>query len=183
MTKQPLLVVIQGAPGSGKTTLVNRLRKDIEWPILGKDDLKELLFDKIPQSDSDFSRLQGAVAFDMLYAFAKRFLAQDQSVIIEGAFWKDASRKEIASVVKETGAQYLELFCHVDEEIRRERFAERQRHSAHRDATVEVAKKVANQNYDRLELGDCIEVDTREPITKDKYKEIVEAIKVKTGGL
>lgn len=43
----PLLVVIQGAPGSGKTTLVEKLRQDIGLPIIGKDDIKEMLFDHI----------------------------------------------------------------------------------------------------------------------------------------
>lgn len=175
----PLLVVIQGAPGSGKTVLANKLRKDIDWPILGKDNLKELLFETISQSDMTFSRLQGAVAFDMLYAFAKRFLAEGQPVVIEGAFWKNASRKEIAVILEETGARYLELFCHVDEEIRQERFAERRRHSAHMDAAADVAKKVADHNYDKLELGDCVEVDTRMPIAESLYSKIVAAIKAR----
>lgn len=32
----PLLIVVQGAPGVGKTTLLKRLRSDIAMPMLGK---------------------------------------------------------------------------------------------------------------------------------------------------
>ena len=107
----PLLVVIQGAPGVGKTTLLEKLRQDFELPMLGKDEIKEFLFDTISQSDREFSRLQGAVSFEMLYAFTRTFLEGGQSVIIEGAFMKKFAGGAIQEILTDTGAQYLEIFC------------------------------------------------------------------------
>lgn len=177
---RPLLVIIHGAPGSGKTTLARHLRQSVTLPILGKDDLKELLFETIPQSDRDFSRLQGAVAFDMLYAFARQFLSQGQSVVIEGAFWPDRSRKEIQAILDETNAKVLELFCHVDEEVRLERFRQRsisgERHPAHMDTDTVVTQPVAGRSFEKLAIGDCIDVDTNQLITDETYNEIVKAI-------
>lgn len=179
----PLLVVIQGAPGSGKTTLADRLRQDIDLPILGKDDLKELLFETIPQSDRDFSRLQGGIAFDMLYAFAKRFLLEGYSVVIEGAFWTEVSQKEILAILRETNAMMLELFCHVDEDIRQSRFDQRarngSRHPAHMDTDKAMMQPIATRSYERIGIGDVIEIDTTEPISDHKYGKILEAIRSK----
>lgn len=182
----PLLVVIHGAPGSGKTTLARRLRQDLTLPILGKDDLKELLFETIPQSDRDFSRLQGAVAADMLYAFARCFLSEGQSVMIEGAFWAERARKDIHTILDTTNAKVLELFCHVDEEVRLERFHQRllkgERHPALVDTDKAITQSIVGRSFERLAIGDCIDVDTNQPISDDTYREIVNAIQTKMEG-
>jgi 2-phosphoglycerate kinase len=42
---RPLLVLVSGSPGSGKTTLARRLAADLVMPLLGKDTIKEALGD------------------------------------------------------------------------------------------------------------------------------------------
>jgi predicted kinase len=176
--ESPLLVVIQGAPGSGKTTLVRRLERDINLPILGKDDVKELLFDRLPQADKDFSRLQGMASFEMLYAFARTFLGNGKSIVIEGAFHTELSRQNIGAIMEATGARYLEVFCHMDEDVRQQRFVERAqdgtRHSAHLDG--QGTPLTPRDNYLSLQLGECIDADTTVSLSDDKYAEIVKRI-------
>jgi len=175
----PLLIVIQGAPGVGKTTLLEKLRHDFSMPMLGKDEIKEFLFDTVPQSDREFSRLQGGASFDMLYAFARTFLGAEQSVLIEGAFMTKFASGAIQKILVDTGAQYLEIFCYVDETVRQERFRARSesgdRHAAHMDS---VATELPRDNhpYTTLGLGDHIDVDTSEPL-EDVYTYIVNEIK------
>lgn len=175
----PLLIVIQGAPGVGKTTLLEKLRQDFAMPMLGKDEIKEFLFDTIPQSDREFSRLQGGASFDMLYAFARTFLDAKQPVLIEGAFMTKFASSAIQKILDDTGAQYLEIFCYVDETVRQERFKARSesgnRHAAHMDG---VATELPRDNhpYVAINIGDRIDVDTAE-LTEEVYRHVVSEIR------
>jgi len=172
----PLLVVIQGAPGSGKTTLARRLRRDVELPLLGKDDVKEMLFERLAQSDREFSRLQGMASFEMLYAFVRTFLGNGQSVIIEGAFHTDLSRKNIGDILAETGAGYLEVFCDLDEEVRRQRFLARAEDTSRHPAHLDALSMISGADYEQLGLGECIRVDTSGPIPEGVYSDIIKGL-------
>jgi predicted kinase len=165
----PLLVVVQGAPGVGKTTLLEELRRDVALPMLGKDEVKEFLFDRISQSDRDFSRLQGGASFEMMYAFARTFLGEAHSVVIEGAFMTKFARPAIKSILEETDAECLELYCHVHETVRQERFRTRVdkggRHPAHLDQ-VNTESSHSSEPYGLLGLGKTVNIETDKPLAE-----------------
>jgi predicted kinase len=184
MTTQPLLVVIHGAPGVGKTTLCRELARRVKLPALSKDRIKEdLLYTQLEQSDRAFSKIQGEAAVMMLYAFADTFLKKGRSVIIENAFYAEASRNDMQQVITVNNAKFLEIFCHTDEVVRVERFARRvesgERHPGHLDSTIKPYEGL--ENYAKLELGDSIDVDTTSSTTDDVYKKIVEMIRERMG--
>jgi len=179
MSQQPLLVVIHGAPGVGKTTLCRELARRVKLPALSKDHIKEdLLYARLEQSDRAFSRIEGEVAVMMLYAFADTFLKKGRSVIIENAFYAEVSRDDMRHVIEKNNAKFLEIFCYVDEAIRVERFARRvengERHPGHLDGTIKPYEGL--ENYAKLELGDSIDVDTSSAVGDELYQKIVEVI-------
>ncbi len=53
MTKS-LLIIINGAPCTGKTTLGRKLAKQLRLPFLSKDGIKEVLFDTLGWEDKEF---------------------------------------------------------------------------------------------------------------------------------
>lgn len=175
----PLLVVIQGAPGVGKTTLLEKLRQDFTMPMLGKDEIKEFLFDTIPQSDREPSYTQSDASFAMLYAFAHAFLAKGQSVLIEGAFYSKAAGEALQEILGSTGAQCLEVLCYVDEAVRQKRFNARSesgnRHPVHASTAAKELPR-GGLPYITLNLGDSIDIDTSEPLEL-QYEHIVSEIK------
>jgi predicted kinase len=184
MTAQPLLVVIHGAPGVGKTTLCRELARRVKLPALSKDHIKEdLLYKRLEQSDRAFSRIEGEAAVMMLYAFADTFLKKGRSVIIENAFYAEVSRTDMQHVITTNNAKFLEIFCHVDEAARVERFARRvesgERHPGHLDSIIKPYEGL--ENYAKLELGDSIDVDTTNLIADDVYQKIAEMMRERMG--
>lgn len=184
MAAQPLLVVIQGAPGVGKTTLCRELARRTKIVALSKDHIKEdLLYKRLEQSDRAFSIIQGEATVMMLYAFADTFLKKGRSVIIENAFYSEFSRDDMRRVIAATNAKFLELFCYADEAVRVDRFARRvesgERHPGHLDTKIEPYQGL--EKYAKLELGDSIDVDTTHGVSDDVYQEIIDKINDRMG--
>jgi hypothetical protein len=58
---RPRLVLVTGAPGTGKTTLAVRLGRALTLPVLSRDSVKELLTDALDPPESNVTDLQPAV--------------------------------------------------------------------------------------------------------------------------
>ncbi len=157
------IVIISGAPGSGKSTLVNYIRKHLDIVIIEKDAIKEFFFDYIGYGDREVSKALGKAAIDAQFALARQLLSIHDSVLMETAFHADIARKDFDALGSGYEIRYLEFYCHVDEGIRRDRFSNRAnsaRHPGHADL---IAPNEATDNLDRylpLQLGEVVRVDT-----------------------
>ena len=66
------IVLVNGLPGSGKSTLAGPLAHQLDWPLLGKDTIKEAIYRGFSPSEVtlEWSRAAGAAAFEALWALA-----------------------------------------------------------------------------------------------------------------
>lgn len=165
--KKPILIIINGLPGSGKTTLAKRLSQNVGVPVFSRDGIYESLFDAL---DCDTAKL-GSASFSLLYSIAGSILAAGQPLIIEGFFGRpDLRSAEFLRLQQQHDFEPLQILCKADGAVLLERFLARagsaDRHAGHSDMAwlEQNRERLLRGQLEPLALdGQVIEIDTSTP--------------------
>jgi predicted kinase len=170
---KPLLIIVNGLPGTGKTTLARRLAADVGLPVFSRDGLYETLYDALQCQSKGCPPLIGPATFTLLYSVASSLLAASQSLVIEGFFGRSELRSaEFLHLQHAYDFEPFQIVCKTDGRVLLERFLARvgtvERHAGHRDRDLEWIE----QNKERLLQGhltplalggQLVEIDTTTP--------------------
>jgi predicted kinase len=174
------LVIINGLPASGKSTLAAYLSKELHLPLFAKDDFKELLADATGFLDHENTKKLGKAGYLILFLIAERCIRNNISLIIEGNFTSGKEIQNFISRLKNLGVDVYEILCYAQGQILVDRFLNRKRHPVHHSQNeAEYSAYVETLRAEKIEslsIGKCIEVDTSDP-SKIEYKKIIELIK------
>lgn len=109
------LLALQGPPGSGKSTLGQAVSRGLGWPLIDKDDVRDLLDDANP-----------GLTYDIMFNVVRRQLRQCLSVIADSPLGYRRTYERAAQIADETGAALAIIACHCpDEGLWRQRIAAR----------------------------------------------------------
>jgi predicted kinase len=155
------LIIVNGLPASGKSTLAARLSKELGLPMFSKDQFKELIADTIGYTDHESTQTFGKASFAILFSVARKCL-------------------ENADI------ETQEVLCYATPELLMRRFKERAQHPSRHAVHNTIGEIDLNDWIERTLQGDgkaapltgnnLLEIDTAEP-TDEEYQKVAEFLR------
>jgi predicted kinase len=171
------IVLVSGAPGSGKTMLAVPLAERLGFAFIAKDDIKETMFSALGGVSGDIalSRRFGAAAMDVLWRLARRC----PRVVLDSNFRPEFSIPQLlgfdATIVE------VHCTCAPDELVQRITNRAAVRHAAHWD--IEWLRRFPDGQavidaHGPIGVGELVVVDTTTGVDVDALADQITALLV-----
>ncbi|PID52164.1 MAG: hypothetical protein CR972_03415 [Candidatus Moraniibacteriota bacterium] len=175
------VIIVTGAPGTGKTFFVNRISTEFSLPVFAKDTIKEVLFETIDMTDRAFGKKLGAASFELMYVIVEQLMCSGMTCVLEGNFDSQFASPILNQLSKKYTCNFLQFnfFADVDETVKRvkDRWESGERHKGHMDfKNYELVKRYGGKIKPVHIKGELVEVDTTD-FTIVNYDELTDKIK------
>lgn len=123
--ESPVLIIVSGLPGAGKSTLSQRLADHFLLPLVQKDMIKETLCDVLECATLSQSQLYGRASMALLYQFAEAILKRGRPCIIESVFHPTFSMQDLLKLQQNCPFFPLQIYCRAERAVLVERVKQR----------------------------------------------------------
>jgi glucokinase len=147
------LLIVTGAPASGKSTVAALLASAYGLELWSKDQFKETLFDALGVSDAAWSRRLSDASFALLFSCAERVLERASGVLLEGNFRRGEHEAPLLQLCQRRTCAVAQILCEAGEAVRAARLAQRASDPARHPGHAE-----AGQAAQRLPQGEFLEL-------------------------
>ena len=135
-TKIPIVIIVFGLPGTGKTFFASKLAERINAQHINSDRLRKELFPKRTYSDREKE-----MVYKKLLGKTKRAINKKANVVLDATFYKHEIRSRLLEEIKNK-AEIFFIEIRSDENIIRERLRHERPYS---DADFEVYQLIKQQ--------------------------------------
>lgn len=94
--KAPCLLLMKGSAGTGKSTIARALAGQLGWPLIDKDDVKDMIDGQAPDA--------GRLAYAVMFQVARRQLDAGQHVICDSPLSYSSLYAEAKAIAATAGA-------------------------------------------------------------------------------
>jgi hypothetical protein len=175
------VIIVNGLPCTGKTTIANYLSKILSIPVAGKDTFKELLFDTLGWEDRSWSKKLDIPSMKLVYQFISLHADVHRDCIVENPFSAAEDSTKLLDLQKKYALKYLEIICFADGATLVDRFKSRaeagNRHPGHCDHLTyqEHIPILMQGKILAMNIGDKLEVDTTD-FSRVNFQQLVNKI-------
>lgn len=142
---KPVLIVLSGLPGTGKTYFGRKLAEKLPFVTLESDSLRKTLFAVPTYVPEESSRL-----FQAIHLLLEKLLNQGISIILDATNLSEKNREQLYNIAERRSVKLILVKLEAPPELVRARLQKRQRDVTSRsDADWEVYKQMRT-NADRI---------------------------------
>ncbi|MEN9937619.1 MAG: hypothetical protein RLZZ387_4198 [Chloroflexota bacterium] len=163
----PKLILVNGLPCTGKSTLARMLAAHLGLPLFSKDQIKETLFDTLGWSDRPWSTRLSVASVAVLLDVVAAELAAGRSCVAESNFHPERDAERLRDLRARHPFELVQVLCVTEGSALVARYDERvssgARHPGHLDHLLagELREQLLRGRLEPLDLpGTLIEVDT-----------------------
>lgn len=164
---EPMLILVGGAPGVGKSTVAGGLADAWGAVLLSSDRLRKERAGLAPGQDGSapwraglYAPTQTEATYDALLERAGELLARGESVVLDASWAEAATRAAVRKVASANGSRIVELRCVAPATVCATRIRQRAGTGDPSDATPEIAERLAAEFAD---WSEAVEVPTDQP--------------------
>ena len=144
MNSSPLLILVMGLPGSGKSYFSEHLAEKMNALYLSSDRVRAEM--KLMGKYDEESKQK---VYDRLEELAREALQNGEAVLVDATFHKKKRRVQFAALARETGARLKIIRIEADEALIRERLQKARKES---EADLSVYQKLKKE-FEQVEPG------------------------------
>jgi uncharacterized protein len=167
--KKPVIIIVTGLIGTGKTTLAEAAGKGLGCDVLSSDVIRKQLAD-VPLTERHYDDFNGGIyspeftqkTYDELFRRAKALTQKGGAVILDASFKKKRDRLAAFDLARESGADFLAIECVTDEATIKARLKKRQSEGAVSDGRWEIFADIKKEfdPVDELPEKNLLALDT-----------------------
>lgn len=163
------MVLVNGVPASGKSSVARMLADARGWPILALDSIKEPFFDHLGVGDREFNRKLGRASYQAMFSIVRD--APEGMTFVADAWFGFQPREVLEGHLARAGVgATAEIWCHASPEVLVERYRERLhlRHAGHPGEAFLPELDALARRAEPVRRGPIFEVETTRPLDRER---------------
>ncbi|CAI0729040.1 AAA family ATPase [Serratia quinivorans] len=163
------VILVNGIPASGKSTLARALAQHFGLPYLSLDGIKEPFMAQLDNVDRELNRRLGYAAYQAIWSMVAQ--APQRCIYVIDAWYGFQPRELLRQYLREAGVtQVLEVWNQISAKLAAERYAARlgQRSAGHPGAEYLPELRALAERAMPMAIGPVIHVDQALPLEIDR---------------